>query len=173
MFVGLGIGLNWTTLHDPIVKSPTPSMHTSVWPPMYVNCCILSILFHCIFGSAYNTIITWSHIADMNKTVEIQGEDSSDKLGFLLQLGQNSSSIASWTKCSDGKGNQDHLTGENLCLCSGNIYLNGCCSKHRTSQRNRTKSAPSLVLELNQPEKARYLAMFRDFYEIPETTEIA
>jgi hypothetical protein len=105
------------------------------------------------------------------RTTEVTVTDPADNLFILLQFGQNSSSSFTSRKKSSGSledGNQD-FTGHQ----PTHENLDACNSKHTTCQRNTGEPAPSLVTDLNKQEEARYLAMFREFYEIPATTDIA
>jgi hypothetical protein len=107
---------------------------------------------------------------------EVNVADPAEKLFLLLQVGQNSSSFTSRTKSSESleEKNQDPASDqpihENL---GGKTNPEVCNSKHNTSQGTAAATVSSLFKDSNEQEEARYLAMFREFYEIPTSTDIA
>jgi hypothetical protein len=106
---------------------------------------------------------------------EVEDQDSADKLFLFLELSQNLP-FTSRTNRAHGNGNHDlvlqHSIHENRSQCSGNNYLNECCSMHEPRWSNAKDSAPPVKLASNKYEEARYLAMFQDFFEIPGATDI-
>ena len=118
-----------------------------------------------------------TNIAD---THEVEVADPADKLFLLLQLGKNSSSSFTMrrTQSEDNKGHQAcaarQPARELLCLSRGNICPHESClpEMHYTRRLNTTKPVLPPLSDPNKQEEVRYLAMFRDFYGIPATTDI-
>jgi hypothetical protein len=111
----------------------------------------------------------------MNSIYIAESEDPAGKLSFILHLSKNSSSsFVNRTNSSEYQGKLDlpHKQTHEICLCCCNTYLLGCCSKHNRNQPSITKKVIPYFADSTKQEQARYLAMFRDFYAIPDTTEI-
>jgi hypothetical protein len=115
-------------------------------------------------------------LPDSTQTIRSEAADRFDEIVLLLKFGLDSSASFAGKKNSLGcKG--DHAPPQKqqlindteiICLCGGNIFLNGCCSKHNTSK--------SLVSSLNSAAGSvedPFVAMFRDYFGIPSTVEIA
>jgi hypothetical protein len=116
-------------------------------------------------------------------TQTIQGEPAADRFDeilHLLKFGLNSSTACTGKKkaCKGDRNLQAKQSvneDEIICLCGGNIFLKGCCSKHNIFKASISQSEPCLSSSLQAagPDEDLFVAMFRDYFGIPSTVEIA
>jgi hypothetical protein len=110
----------------------------------------------------------------------IQGEpaDQFAEILLLLKFGLDSSASLSGKKKLAFKGDSIHPPAqlkydeEIVCLCGGNIFLNGCCSKHNFSKFSTSEKCDP-CLKAAETDQDLFMAMFRNYFGIPETVEIA
>ncbi len=120
----------------------------------------------------------------MSKIDCIQSEHAAgfDEILPILKCGLDSSAAFAGKKNGLAcKGNhilsptQLIRVDESVCVCGGNILLNGCCAKHNVSKVRTSQLEPFPASSLKAAESTEdlFVAMFRDYFGIPTTVEIS